>query len=191
MSLGWRHTCIGVLAAAHLLWPALAGAVEWMLVPERSRVGFEYLSNGKPAEGEFTRFEGEGVFSPEAPEAATLELRIESASIDLGDPLASAFATSAEWFDSAHHPVVTYRLTALAPLGGDRYDATGDLTIRGRTRPVRSTITLVVDEATARAEGVVELDRKEYRLGVGPSALFVVIGRPVAVRFDLTAERVQ
>ena len=187
MGLSWRDTGTGILTAIMLVWPALAGAVEWALVPERSNVTFEYARNGKPAEGRFAHFRGEGKFSPDAPGAATLELRIESASIDLGDPLASAFATSVEWFDAANHPVVIYRLASLVPLGADRYEATGELTIRGRTRPVSSTITLVVDDASARAEGLLKLDRIDYRLGVGPSALFIEIGREVAVRFDLTA----
>ncbi len=156
-------------------------------MPERSRIGFEYLRNGQPARGIFARFDGEGLFSSAEPEAATLELRIESASIDLDDGLASAFATSAEWFDAATHPLVTYRLTALRPLDGDRFRALGDLTIRGRTRAVRTEITLTIDGTEARAEGVLELDRRDYGLGVGPSALFVEIGGAVAVRFDLTA----
>lgn len=187
MGLSWSDTGIGILTAIVLVWPSLAGAAEWALVPERSSVTFEYSRNGKPAEGLFARFRGEGKFSPDAPGAATLELRIESASIDLGDPLASAFATSVEWFDAANHPEVIYRLASLVPLGADRYEATGELTIRGRTSPVSSTITLVVNEASARAEGLLKLDRLDYKLGVGPSALFIEIGREVAVRFDLTA----
>ncbi|MDH3667328.1 MAG: YceI family protein [Paracoccaceae bacterium] len=183
----WRQAGIGALAAVLALFPGLAVAMEWALVPERSRIGFEYLQNGQRARGIFARYHGEGLFSPEAPEAATLELRIESASIDLDDNLASAFATSAEWFDAATHPLVTYRLTSLSPLGGDRFHAIGDLTIRGRTRAVRTEITLMIDGAKARAEGVLELDRRDFGLGVGPSALFVEIGRAVAVRFDLTA----
>jgi len=181
----WRRVPAGLLIAVLAVWPA--GATEWALVPDSSRVAFEYQRNGRPAEGLFGRFEGEGTFSPEAPESARLELRIDSASIDLGERLASAFATSAEWFDSANHPLVTYRLTSLAALGGDRYDATGDLTIRGRTLPVRSTITLTVNESSAHATGLLELDRRDYGLGVGPTAMFVEIGREVAVQFDLTA----
>ncbi len=187
MGAAWRQAVIGALAAALALFPGLAVAMEWALVPERSRIGFEYLRNGAPATGNFARFRGEGVFRSASPEAATLELRIESASIDLQDNLASAFATSAEWFDSTSHPIVTYRLIALKPLGGERFLANGDLTIRGRTRPIQTEIILTVDGAEARAEGVLELDRRDFGLGVGPSALFVEIGREVAVRFDLTA----
>ena len=123
----------------------------------------------------------------DAPGDATLELRIESRSIDLDDTMASAFATSAEWFDSANHPQVIYRLLKLTPEGGDSYHAIGELTIRGRTRPIETTIVLDIGADEAHASGSLVLDRKDYWLGIGPSALFVDIGREVAVRFKLTA----
>ncbi len=165
--------------------------MEWIVAPEQSRVLFDYQRNNQSAEGRFAVFTGEGLFDPDAPGDATLELRIESASIDLNDALASAFATSAEWFDSANHPLVIYRLLKLTPEGGDDYHAEGTLTIRGRTRPIETTITLEIGTGdsgdTAHASGSLRMDRKDYWLGVGPSALFVDIGREVAVRFELTA----
>ena len=191
----WRRATIGALATALgialAIAPAAAQPMEWIVAPEQSRVLFDYQRNNQSAEGRFAVFTGEGLFDPDAPGDATLELRIESASIDLNDALASAFATSAEWFDSANHPLVIYRLLKLTPEGGDDYHATGTLTIRGRTRPIETTITLEIEDGEAHASGSLRLDRKDYWLGVGPSALFVDIGREVAVRFDLTARPVR
>jgi polyisoprenoid-binding protein YceI len=188
---GWRQASIGVLLAALTTAPTAAPAMDWTVVPEQSQVLFDYRRNDQPAVGNFAEFAGGGVFDRDAPGDATLELRIESASIDLDDALASAFATSAEWFDSRNHPLVVYRLLKLTPEGGDDYHATGTLTIRGRTRPIETTITLEIEDGEAHASGSLRLDRKDYWLGVGPSALFVDIGREVAVRFDLTARPVR
>ena len=174
----------GGLAAVH------APAAAWTVAPGESRVLFDYRRNGNIAEGHFARFTGDGTFDAAAPGEATLEMRIESASIDLDDTTASAFATSAEWFDSANHPEVVYRLLRLTPEGGSAYRAEGELTIRGKTRPIVSSITLEIADGTARATGSLNLDRTDYWLGVGPSALFVDIGRDVSVRFDLTAHPV-
>jgi polyisoprenoid-binding protein YceI len=189
----WRHMLTGALLAVASLAgaPAPASGLEWVVVPEQSRVLFEYLRNGQPAVGHFARFDGGGVFDRDAPGDATLELRIGSASIDLYDTLASAFATSAEWFDSRNHPLVVYRLLQLTPESGDDYHATGELTIRGRTLPIETTITLEIGDDVAHAAGTLRLDRTDYWLGVGISALFVDIGREVAVRFDLTARPVR
>jgi len=186
-----RQAVIGslVTAMAMAMVPGAALAVDWTVAPGLSSVLFEYQRNGQPAEGRFTAFAGEGVFDPETPGDSVLKLRIESASIDLYDALASAFATSAEWFDSANHPLVIYRLLKLTPESGSSYHAAGELTIRGRTRPIESTITLEIGDGNraAHASGNLRMDRRDYLLGVGPSALFVDIGREVAVHFDLTA----
>ncbi len=195
MRTGWRYMLTGALLAVLCLTGAPAAipasGIDWTIVPERSRVLFDYQRNGQPAEGHFAVFTGEGVFDRDAPGDATLELRIDSASIDLDDSVASAFATSAEWFDSVNYPLVVYRLVKLTPEGGDRYHATGELTIRGRTRPIETTITIEIGDDEAHASGSLRMNRKDYWLGGGPSALFVKIGRQVAVRFDLTARPVR
>ena len=187
-----RILAIALVTATTSASPLTAAeAKEWRVVPARSEIVFEYEADGEPAEGSFGRFSGMGTFDPAAPAEATLELRIRTESIDLGDAKASAFATSAEWFDSANHPEIVYRLESLARLEGDRYRAEGTLTIRGRTRPVTTTVTLEVGEREAHASGTLTVNRKDYGLGVGPMSLFVDIGPQVSVRFDLTANPVR
>lgn len=176
-----------LLMAAVPCVAASAPANEWTVAPEQSQILFDYTRNGQPDEGRFTAFQGSGVFERGTPDTATLEIRIDSASIRLADPMATAFATSAEWFNSATYPQVIYRLSKLTPEGGNRYHAAGEVTIRGRTRPVETTITLEIGDTDAHATGTLGLDRTDFRLGVGPSALFVDIAREVSVRFDLTA----
>lgn len=185
--------CLWAVLAASLAAPpgALAGHVRWTIVPDESRIVFEYRRNGEAEDGTFGTFTGTGTFHTEAPGEATFEIEIASGSIDLGDAKASAFATSAEWFDARNHPEIVYRLRKLTPLGGDRYRAEGDLTIRGRTRPVTTTISLDINGKDAHAAGTLEIEREDYMLGVGPLSLFVDIGPEVAVRFDLTAHPVR
>ncbi len=178
---------IPVVVLASLTWTAGAAPLSWAVNPEGSRILFDYRRNGQSAEGRFTRFTGHGLFDKAAPAAAELELRIQSGSIDLDDALASAFASSAEWFDAASHPEVIYKLRRLIPEGQDRYRADGEITIRGKTRPISTTITLDIGSGSARAAGTLDVNRTDFLLGVGPSALFVDIGPEVSVRFELTA----
>lgn len=166
---------------------AEADARSWAVEPEASDIAFNYTQDGRQAEGAFRHVEGEGVFDPDDPEATRLELRIQSRSLDLGDPRASAFALSAEWFDAGNFPVARYRLARLTPLGGDHYEALGDLTIKGRTRIVRIPLTLSFDDGAARAVGEVAFDRTEFGVGTGVSSLFVEIGAEVSVAFDIVA----
>ena len=167
----------------------MAEAVDWRVDSARSKIAFEYLRDGAPARGVFTEFSGEGSFDPTAPGTAELDLWIESRSIDLYDALASAFATSAEWFDSKNHPQVHYKLVRLTPLGSDEFEAYGVLTLRGQSKYLTSRLKLLINESVALAQGAIEINRADYLLGVGPSAAFVDIGPEVTVSFDLVAQR--
>ncbi|MEM6906050.1 MAG: YceI family protein [Pseudomonadota bacterium] len=175
------------LALASLWAPTLSAAKEWRVDPARSEILFTYQRAGQDDQGKFHRFSGEGTFDPGAPESSVLELRIDSGSIDLNDRLASAFATSAEWFDSKNHPNVVYRLTGLTQTGPEAYTAAGDLTIRGETKPIEVPLALRFTGGVAEADGTLTIDRRAYLLGVGPSAAFVTIGPQVIVEFRLTA----
>jgi len=186
-----RLISLALVALYYLSLPASAVALEWTVVPERSQVQFDYSRNGQPAVGIFARFAGGGVFDRDAPGDATLELRVESASIDVNETLATAFATSAGWLDSRNFPLVVYRLAKLTPEGGNRYHAAGELTIRGRTRPIETTMTLEIGDSEAHASGSLQLDRTEYSIGGGFAALFINIGDEVEVRFDLVARPVR
>lgn len=190
-----RPCRLGLAALAALVLPlagapGAAAAGAWEVVSGQSIVTFDYVLNGEPRSGRFTRFEGGGVLDPDTPSAARFELRIEAASIDLGNALFSAFATSAEWFDARNHPVIRFGLGRLRPLGGDRYEATGDLAIRGRSLPVTAVLTLGLGAAEGRAEVRASVGRADYGIGLGPSALVVDVGREVSVRVGLVARPV-
>lgn len=177
---------LAAILVAIALAPA-AFAADWNIDREQSKIEFEYLRAGAPTKGIFAKFSGYGTFDPANPSAARMSLSIDTTSIDLYDAMASAFATSAEWFDSKNHPKVEYQLTGLEPLGDDVYRATGTLSMRGESKPIIADIKLVVGEKSAEAEGRLEIVRSDYLLGVGPSAAFVEIGPNVVVSFDLLA----
>jgi Uncharacterized conserved protein len=150
------------------------------------RLHFEI--DGSPGAGFFRTVIGSGRFDPDAPEDTRLDIRIPAKGLDLGDAMATSYALSGEWFDAAAHPVLIYRLARLTPLEGeDRWEALGDITIKGRTVIVRTPITLTVGAERAEARGSVEFDRLDFGLGGGLSELVVDIGREVSVAFDLVA----
>ena len=43
---------------------------------------------------------------------------------------------SAQWFDAAQYPTITFKSTKVTPTGKDAADITGDLTFHGVTHPV-------------------------------------------------------
>ena len=184
-----KNLIMPFLTAAALMQAAYAQAASWVVDPAASNIVFEYQKDGAPAEGIFAEFSGSGSMDAADPGAATLEVRIETTSIDLYDTMASAFATSAEWFDSKNHPQVIYALHTLREVAAPEYEAEGVLTIRGKSKPITTRIRLEIGDTEAKASGKLNIVRSDFLLGAGPSAAFVEIGPEVAVRFDLTARK--
>ncbi|MEM7746010.1 MAG: YceI family protein [Pseudomonadota bacterium] len=185
-----RHAAALVLAVT-AAQSDYAGAAAWTVDPAASEVAFQYQRDGDPATGYFRAFSGKGRFEALSPEDATLEIRIKAASIDLLEPLASAFATSSEWFDAKNHPEIVYQLSSLTMIKPGTFAAAGDLTVRGKTKRIVSEIVLNAGTDGASAEGELTIRRSEFDLGIGLSTAFVEVGPMVTVRFQLAATTVK
>jgi polyisoprenoid-binding protein YceI len=57
-------------------------------------------------------------------------------SISTGNEQRDGHLKSADFFDAAGHPELSFKSTALKHISGSDYELTGDLTIRGTTKPV-------------------------------------------------------
>ncbi|MEI7743314.1 MAG: YceI family protein [Chloroflexota bacterium] len=70
------------------------------------------------------------------PTASTGSFSIDVASLNTGVEQRDGHLRSADFFDAANHPNATFTVGSVSARGGDDYSVTGDLTIRGTTRPV-------------------------------------------------------
>jgi polyisoprenoid-binding protein YceI len=75
-------------------------------------------------------------FDPLDPSAANVDVKIEPARISTGVPALDRVLRSADFFDATASPLIAFRSTAVVVTGERTGDVTGDLTIRGETKPV-------------------------------------------------------
>jgi polyisoprenoid-binding protein YceI len=68
---------------------------------------------------------------------SSVEASIPLASISTGDAQRDGHLKSAEFFDAEKYPTLNFRSTAVAKKGEAEYEVTGDLTVRGVTKPVK------------------------------------------------------
>ncbi len=186
MNLKRLFACAALLALAHT-----AQAVEYnQVAPERSRLAFAYKQMGVAMNGGFKRFAAQLAFDPAKPEAGRFSLNLDMASIDAGYPEANAEVVGKDWFDIKRFPQASFVSSGVRALGGDRYEARGTLTIKGKARPVTAPFTLRADKSGASLDGAFVLKRLDYGIGEGSWGDPSVVADEVQIQFSIAATTV-
>jgi polyisoprenoid-binding protein YceI len=86
--------------------------------------------------GKFASVSGAVEGDPQDPSAAKGTFTIDVASLNTGVEQRDGHLRSADFFDVENYPTATFVSTKVESKGGSDYRVTGDLTIRGTTRPV-------------------------------------------------------
>jgi polyisoprenoid-binding protein YceI len=172
---------------------------QWQIDPAHSAAHFSVrhlmISNVR---GEFTKLSGSAVINPADPAKSSVEITIEAASINTREPQRDEHLRSADFFDVANHPTLTFRSKRVEALGAENFRLIGDLTIRGVTKEV----TFDVESPTASVKdpygnvraGVsasAKMNRKDFGLvwNALTEAGGVVVGDEVKITFE--AELIQ
>lgn len=176
------------LAAAWLGLAPAAQAIEFtQLRLDRSSLGFVSKQMNVPVEGRFKSFRSKLSFDPAKPAAAKAELEIDLASIDAGSKDADDEVATKAWFDTRAFPVAKFVSTSVKPLGGDRYEVAGKMTIKGRTQDLTTPVTVTRQGNSATFEGSLVLRRADYGIGDGVWADFGTVANEVQIKFRLVA----
>jgi len=108
----------------------------WTIDPSHTQIEFSVRHMGlSTVRGRFGRFAGT-VATDDRGAPASVSVDIETASINTNAQDRDAHLRSPDFFDAEAHPTIAFRSRGVRPLGGDRYEVTGDLTMHGVTRPV-------------------------------------------------------
>ncbi|MER5931700.1 YceI family protein [Streptomyces sp. NPDC002054] len=73
---------------------------------------------------------------PDHPEKGRVEATVDATGVYTGEPQRDAHLRSADFFDVEHHPTWTFVGSRIDQMSGTEFEVTGDLTVRGVTRPV-------------------------------------------------------
>lgn len=123
----------GIIASA--LVPAFAAATTYKIDSDHTYPSLEMPHMGVSIwRGKFDKTTGSVVFDPAA-KTGTVEIRVETGSIDFGLDSMHKTAVTADWLNVAKYPTMTY--TGTLHFDGDRPTTVdGQLTLRGVTRPL-------------------------------------------------------
>jgi len=187
-----RTTRITALALA--IAPALAfgQAATWNIDSSHTRAGFSVkhlvISDVK---GDFDKLSGKAQVDEADLSKSSVEVTIEAASISTRDEKRDGHLKSPDFFDVARYPTITFKSTRIVAGKDGALTVTGDLTMRGITKPVtlEGSITSAITDPqgnTRRGASVTgKLNRKDFGVSYGPPA---IVGDEV--KLDIQAELV-
>ncbi|TDP97732.1 YceI family protein [Labedaea rhizosphaerae] len=165
----------------------------WTIDPAHSSVGFSVRHLMGRVRGRFEEFSGQ-VTTAEQADGCTATATIAMASVNTGNPMRDDDLRSANFFDVAQFPDMTFESTGLAG-GDDQWELRGRLTIRGVTRDVVLAVEFLgLDETGLMGEQRIGLSatttilRSDYGVGAtGLEGQKIVVGDKITVQLDVQA----
>ena len=176
---------IRTLAIAVLL-ATLPAAAQQKILADRSSIRFVSKQMNVPVEGAFRRFDATVTFDPKKPEATKAEFEVDLASIDLGSEEGDTEVKKKAWLAVDAFPKARFAATSVKSLGGNKYEATGPLTIKGTSQSIVAPFTLTESNGVRVVEGQFPLKRLQYKIGEGAWSETDTVADEVLVRFRFT-----
>ena len=145
--------------------------------------------------GSFPTFEGTAKIDTANPAASSVSLSIDVAGIETGNADRDGHLRSGDFFDAEQFPTITFTSTEVVREDESTWQITGDLTIKGVTKPVT-----IEFESTGSArdpfgnlrvgfEGATSINRKDWGLtwNAALETGGVLVSEKVKLEFDVSA----
>ncbi|MEW2416901.1 YceI family protein [Streptomyces sp. NPDC046866] len=185
------------VAATPAVDPALAALTgDYAIDPAHSSIGFTVrhamVTNVRGSFGDYT---GSLHLDGSDPSRSTASIDVKIASVDTGIADRDAHLRGEDFFSAEDFPVMSFRSTEAARVGGNTYRITGDLTIKDVTRPLtidlefNGSATDVYGSERVGFEGSSEILRSEWGLtwNAALEAGGVMVSDKVKLTFDISA----
>jgi polyisoprenoid-binding protein YceI len=187
------------LSSLTLVFAALSSAAlaneTYKFDQSHSTIGFNVHQFLGTTNGRFTKFNGEIDIDREHPEKSSVLAKIDVRSIDTRIQKRDDHLRSAEFFNVAKFPGITFKSRSVKQTGPQSGDILGDLTMHGVTKPITLHVKLLSplsnDMKQTRWTVTTEpLKRREFNLMFSQGAEAVSgISQTVAINIEVEATR--
>ncbi len=149
----------------------MTGTTTYAIDPAHSQVGFSVKHMMfSTVRGYFEGFEGTIVVDHDNPANSTVNVTIDASTINTRDEKRDEHLRSADFFDVAQYPTITFKSTSIDFKDAEDFTVNGELTMHGVTQPVKikaeqtgeGTNPWGVD--VAGFEGTAKVNRKDFGL---------------------------
>ncbi len=157
---------LGFVMVGYLLCagPVLAAGEEYEIDPEHFSVAFQIQHAGlADLVGLFTEAEGSFVFDEEALKVSDIKIEIAADSVFTAHKKRDRHLMSGDFLSAKEFPKINFVGTRATKTGPKTGEITGDLTLRGVTKPVTLSVEWV-------AGGPYMFSSRQYRVGINARA---------------------
>jgi polyisoprenoid-binding protein YceI len=128
--------------------------------------------------GRFTDVSGTILYDEKAPENSSVTAVIKTASVNTDNATRDKHLNTPDFFDTAKYPEIKFQSTSIRKVGGDKYVAVGNLTIKDVTKQVEIPFTLAAGkgakgEPRLGVEGTLGINRFDYHVSFDPTGMVV------------------
>lgn len=159
----------------------------WLIDPGASSIRFTGQNAGVAFSGQFPRFSGDIAFSPNALARSRVRIDIDMTAVTMADAMQATTLRQREWFDVANFDDAQFEAEAFRALGGDRFEATGALEIKGQEIPVVLPFTVSIANGVATMTGEARIDRVAAGLGLTSDPNAQWVSREIVVSIQVRA----
>jgi polyisoprenoid-binding protein YceI len=143
--------------------------------------------------GKFTRVSGTVEVDREHPERSSVSAQVPVQSIDTGIRKRDDHLRSAEFFDAAKYPQISFKSRSVKQTGPQAGEVTGDFTMHGVTRPVTLHVKLLTSKSAQESSPTLRwavtmepLKRRDFNLMFSSTAEAISgIGQDVSVNMEI------
>jgi polyisoprenoid-binding protein YceI len=190
-------TRFAVLAASLALAAPVQAAETYQFDKAHTTVGFQVRHIYTNVSGKFSDFTGTIQVDRAKPESSTVDFTIQATSIDTSETRRDQHLRSADFFDVANNPTITFKSTSIKANGKDSWLVTGDFTMHGVTKSVVLPVTLLGEgkdpfgNEKMGLETGLTINRKDYGLTWNKALETggVLVGDEVKVQIAIEANK--
>ncbi len=141
--LALMHRLALAAALSLLAATAMAAPLTYKLDPNHTQVlaRWEHFGFSHPS-ANFGQVQGALVYDADNVAASSVKVRLPLSGLDTFVPALDEHLRGKDFFDAGQYPVITFDSTRVVDAGDGKLKVTGDLTIKGVTRPVVLDVTL-------------------------------------------------
>jgi polyisoprenoid-binding protein YceI len=176
----------GTMLLGLMLIAGHVSALEFKQVQaNESTVTFGYRQMNVPMDGKFNKFSAQISFDPAKAAQAQARIEIDVASIDTGSTEANEEVVGKQWFNAKAFPTASFVSTGIKTLGNNSYQATGKLSIKGKTVEVVTPVTFQANGTHGILEGSFAIKRLDFLIGEGEWTDVSTVADEIQIKFHV------